>query len=136
MKTLKLLGVSLLLLGIVSCGNDDDGGDMGKTNQELLIAGIWYQEDASDEDLTDCEKNSSFNFVNNTDLEIEAFDTITGTNCESIGAFNATYSLTNDVDITITLIGETINGKIESLNDNELIISNDGETITFDRTPG
>lgn len=136
MKTLKLLGVSVLLLCLASCSSDDDGIDIGKTNQELLIAGIWYQETNSDEDLSDCEKTTSFNFVNNTDLEIEVFADLTGSNCESFGMIDATYSLTNDVDLTIMFDGDTANAVIISIDDNELIISDDGETITFDRIPG
>jgi hypothetical protein len=136
MKTIKLLGILSILLLAFSCGSDDDNDSTQQTNQQLLTLGKWYQETKTPTNFTACEKNGSVLFNTNGDITIESFGDGSGT-CESLGAETATYTLTNNVDITIIFGSETLNAVINGISTNALSITNDdGEVLTFDKTQG
>lgn len=136
MKTLKTLGLLSLLLLTFSCSNDDDTSASQQTNQQLLTSGKWYQESKTPTDFTVCEKNGSVQFMTNGNIIVESYDDSSGT-CESLGAITANYTLTNNVNIAITLGTETINAVINSISTNALNITNDdGEILVFDKTQG
>jgi hypothetical protein len=138
MKTLKALIILSLLIVANSCSNDDDNNDNvppQSTNQELLISGKWYQESNSGTAFTQCEKNSSWDFIDITNLAVETFDDSSGT-CESLGITNATYTLTNDVNLELSAPGTTIIATIQSITSSELVLLGNGDTVVFDKTPG
>lgn len=67
-------------------------------------------------------------------LEVDVFDDSSGS-CQSLGITNASYSLTNDVDLVLTIPGLTISATIQSIDSDELVVLSSGETVTFDRNP-
>lgn len=138
MKTFKSIVAMALALTICACGNDDDGGG-GLTNQELLVLGIWFQESSTDPDgdFTACEKNTSYNFTSDLNLNVEVWNDDSGT-CESLGTLNATYSLVNDVDLTINLPGDPgLSATIIQISETTLVVEDDqGIRITLDKTQG
>lgn len=131
----------LLVLSIVlfaSCNKDDDGGSNPQpTNLELLTSGKWYFESNPPGVNTACEKKGYVQFMANGSLIINSFDDASGT-CESLGAVNATYTLTNDVNITIVFGSDSQAVVINSISENELKITNsdNGEINIFDKTEG
>ena len=131
-KSITLLAVIALFFG---CSSDDNGSDSGPSNLELLFSGKWYQESSSSSTYTACEKQTSFDFMASNALEVEVFDVSSGS-CQSLGTNNASYSLTNDVDLVLTITGWTISGTIQSIDSDELVVLSSGETVTFDRNPG
>ncbi len=135
MKTIKMLCLFSGLVLITACNSDDDATTVVPTNQELLISGKWYQESSTESTYTDCEKNSSFNFLDTTNLSVEPFDDSSGT-CQSLGATEATYSLTNDVNLVLTIPGTTVNATIQSITASELVLLSNGGTIVLDKTAG
>ena len=138
MKTFKSVMLMVLALMIFACESDDDGGS-GLTNQELLVLGTWYQESSTDPDgdFTACDKNTSYIFTSTNNLNIEVFDDGSGT-CESLGTINATYSLANDVDLTINLPGDPgLLATIIEISETILVVEDDqGIRITLDKTQG
>ena len=65
------------------------------------------------------------------------FDDGSGT-CESLGTINATYSLANDVDLTINLPGDPgLVATIIEISETILVVEDDqGIRITLDKTQG
>ena len=132
---LLLTAMLLSLFVFTSCSNNDDSdGSNQATNKELLISGKWYNESKSPGTYTDCEKNGYVEFKTNGSVIIESFEV--GITCASLGAVTATYTLTNDVNIELTLGEEMVTAVIQSISSTELTITSDGETLVFDKTPG
>ncbi|MGS2726521.1 lipocalin family protein [Psychroserpens sp. BH13MA-6] len=138
MKTLiKLCSICLLVI-IYNCSSDDgDNGTNNPTVQELLVSGKWYNESRSvGSNYSDCEKNGSIAFNNNGQVMVESFDDPSGP-CESLGVITATYTLANSSEITIIYGSEVLNASIISITQETLtVMSSDGETLTYDKTPG
>ncbi|WP_204345621.1 lipocalin family protein [Psychroserpens algicola] len=137
MKTIKHLGLLILALLTINCSGDDDNNSDGElTVRELLISGKWYNESVTPGSYTDCEKMSYIQFSNNGTFTIENFEIIAD-NCESSGINTASFTLTNNTDITISFEGDTINAEIISITENLLTINSDNdETVVFDKIEG
>jgi len=118
----------------MGCANDDNSLS-NPTNEDLLISGKWYQESNSGSTLSDCEKMTSFDFNSENELEVEIFDDSSGP-CQSIGTLDGTYSLTNDVNLSVIVPALAFSGTIQSISENRLVINSSGEIIEFDRTAG
>lgn len=134
MKTICLI---YLVLITFSCNKSDDDSSesIQLTTEELLTLGKWYQESKDPGTYTACEKNGYIQFISNGDFVINSYDDNTGS-CESLGVTNATYTLTNNMNIIITLGLETLEATIVSISESELTLEADGETLVFDKTEG
>ena len=138
MKTLKLVGLTILLLSLgCSKNNDDDSENQQQSNLELLTSGKWYFQSKTPGSYTACEKKGYIQFMNDGMFTINVFDESSGT-CASLGAVSANYTLTNEVMLTLTLGSETQSAVINNISESQLNITNttQDETIVFDKTEG
>ena len=137
MRTLQLLVIGLLLLCFGCNKNNDDDASEQQTNQQLLVYGKWYFQSKTPGNYTACEKKGYIQFLNNGTFTINVFDESSGT-CESLGAVSANYTLTDGVNLTLTLGGESQSAVINAISESQLKITNtdDGEVILFDKTEG
>ena len=136
MNTQKLWMLLFMSLAILGCSSDDDGNNQQST-EDLLTSGKWYFESITPGSYTDCEKKGYIQFMSNGTAIINSFEDFDGP-CESLGAITVSYTLTNNVNLTLTFAGETQNAVIEAISSNSLRVSNpdDGEIIEFDKTEG
>jgi hypothetical protein len=130
MQTAKSVLLIMFIALFVGCSNDDNG----KSNLQLLTSGKWYNESKSPGTYTDCEKKGYIQFMTNGDVVIESFED--GITCASLGAVMATYILTNDVNLEVTLGTEMESAVIQSISETELTLSSNGEILVFDKTQG
>lgn len=137
MKILKTLCLVCLAVITINCSKkDDDNNPTQKTNKELLTTGKWYQESKSFGTYSACEKKTNIQFKTDDTLKLEAFDENSGS-CQSTGIENATYTLTDNTNLTITFGPDTINTVILSISETELTLKNEqNETLIFDKTEG
>lgn len=140
MKTQKVLFVLALCLALLNlnCNSDDDDGSSSQpTNMELLTSGKWYFESKTPGSYNDCEKNGYIQFMDNGTLILDVFEEDAGT-CVSLGAVTANYTLTNDVNLTLTLGTDTESAVISAISATSLTVNNTdtGEVIIFDKTAG
>ncbi|WP_460218461.1 lipocalin-like domain-containing protein [Psychroserpens sp. MEBiC05023] len=136
MKTIKQLGILLLLLLTFNCSSDDDSssGDT-LTTAELLTSAKWYLESKTPGDFSDCDKNTSFKFNTNNTVNVDSYTNDSGP-CESQGVISTTYSLSGNT-LTIDFGGDSIIATINSISETTLNITDDiGDTIIFDKTQG
>jgi len=136
MKTCKLLCILTLVLLTFNCSSDDDSGLNPATVQALLTSGKWYQESRMPGSYTDCEKLSYVQFFNNGNFNLESFID-EEEDCTSLGIIAATYTLANDMTITINFEGDNLPVEIVSISENLLTITTaENETLVFDKTEG
>lgn len=130
------MATMLGLLVFTSCSNNDDNNDGNQqTNLQLLTSGKWYNESKTPGSFTACEKKGYIKFETNGNMSIESFDDGSGT-CQTLGVDVATYTLTDDVNITITFGSEVINAVIISITETLFTVNSNGETTVFDKTEG
>lgn len=143
MKTTQklLIAIILGLFTFASCSKDDDNNDdqqqHQQTTQQLLTSGKWYFESKSTGTYTACEKKGYIQFMTDGSMIINSFDDGSGT-CESLGAASATYTLTNNVNLTLVFGSDTQSAVINSISESELTTTNSdtGEINVFDKTEG
>ncbi|MEZ4803526.1 MAG: lipocalin family protein [Gelidibacter sp.] len=138
MNTQKFLFAVSICLFTFACSSDDDNGNQQQeSNEDLLVSGKWYFESKTPGSYSDCEKSGYIQFRSDGTFTIEVYEDNGGT-CESLGADNGNYTLTNNVNITLTAGSETQSAVITSISQSELKITNsgDGEMLVFDKTAG
>jgi hypothetical protein len=108
---------------------------MQQTTADFLTSGKWYFQSKTPGSYTSCEKRGYIQFMTNGNLVLESFDDSSG-NCESLGQDSATYTLTNNTNITIEFGSDTQSAVIESISEEELTLKIDAETLVFDKTEG
>jgi hypothetical protein len=135
MKTLKSFLILTLALVAFGCNSNDDSDGEGPTNLELLTSGKWYQESSTSETYDNCEKMTYVEFTTGGSVTLNSFFDNAGT-CESPGPVSGTYTLQNDVDIHIEIDGENMDAVITSISEDELVVTTDEGTLTFDKTEG
>jgi len=135
MRTIKSILLFAVIVLFFGCGSDDNGDTNEPTNLELLISGKWYNESRTPGSYTDCEKNGYIEFMTNGDAVINSFDDGSGT-CQSLGAVTASWTLTNEVDLNLTLGPESVDATIIAISSSEMTVVGNGETIVFDKNPG
>ncbi|WP_298894222.1 lipocalin family protein [uncultured Psychroserpens sp.] len=137
MKTYKQLSILLVILSFFGCSNDDDNNGNGNqpTNRELLTSGKWYNESVTPGSYNDCEKMGYIQFSDNGTFTLESFDLNAG-NCESFGINTGAFTLSNNINISVSFEGEIITAVIVTITENSLTITTDEETIVFDKTEG
>lgn len=136
-KTIKTIFLICLVLLTFSCNkSDDDSSDFIQlTTAELLTSGKWYQESNGSGSNTACERKGYVQFMSNGDFVLNNFDENSG-NCESLGITTATYTLSNNKDIVITLGIEIVTATIQSISESELTLETPEETLVFDKIEG
>ena len=137
MKTLKRICLIGLVLLVYGCSNSDDdsSSSMQATTAELLTSGKWYFQSKTPGTYSSCEKRGYINFMSNGNLIIESFEESSGT-CESLGQETATYTVTNDRNLTIVIGSDSQSAVIESISEDKLTLETDDETVVFDKTEG
>lgn len=96
---LILLSVSVLL---VSCSNDDDGPKESAGTQELLLGKWLVTESSAQAELSDCEKTSFINYLNNgTAQSILYIDNADG-ECYPMLGGELNYELVSETKIKFT----------------------------------
>ena len=138
MKKLKAITLICLAILTFSCNKDDDSSETQEaTNLELLTSGKWYQESKTPGTTTSCEKKTNLLFKTDGTLKLEIFEETSGS-CQSLGIETLTYTLTNNVDLTLTFGTDTLNLVILSITETQLNIRNDqdDEILVFDKTEG
>lgn len=138
MKTLKTFSIVCVLACTYSCSNSDDDSTSNspqQTTKELLTSGKWYYESKTPGSYTPCEKKGNIHFMTDGNMTLNSFDDSSGT-CQSLGEVAATYTLTNDVNITITAGPDIIIGTIDDISEDEMTFISNGETLVFDKTEG
>ena len=142
MKTLKTNSFKLVtLLCMVSltysCSNDDDAsGSATPTTLELLTSNTWYFESKSQGNYSECQKESSFDFMPDGSIAVNFVDDLLEV-CVYYGTINTTYTL-DGLNIDIDLDQDSIIGimaydpSLETLT----IINDDGDFIVFDKIEG
>tara|TARA_R110000868_G_scaffold1836_4_gene14465 strand:+ start:505 stop:933 length:429 start_codon:yes stop_codon:yes gene_type:complete len=142
MNTLKINSFRLVtLLCIVSltysCSNDDDAsGNALPTTLELLTSGTWYLESISYDNISTCEKETSFDFM----ADGSAVVNLAGEGvvlCVVIEVINTTYTL-NESTINLNLIDDNIIGVVtyDASLQTLIITDNGGDFITLDKIKG
>ncbi|PZD79024.1 lipocalin family protein [Mesonia sp. K7] len=129
MKKLLVLASLILSISLVSCSNDDDGG------QDPII-GTWELESISFEGqefpLEECEGETTVQFKSNG--EVIATDYMLNENdeCEVDTISEGTWELTQGTTYQTTFAGETTTTEvIFSNNNNKFTIEEDGFSSTF-----
>lgn len=132
---LNVVAIVCLLVFTSCSNNDDDNNGNQQTNLQLLTSGKWYNESKTPGSFTACEKKGYIKFETNGNVSVESFDDGTGT-CQSLGVDMATYTLTGNVNITITFGTVIINAVITAISETQLTVTTDSETTVFDKTEG
>ena len=137
MKTCNRICLICLILLIYGCNksDDDSSSSMQATTEELLTSGKWYFESKTPGTYTSCEKSGYIQFRINGTLILESFDESSGT-CVSLGEIAATYTLTNNRNLTIEFGSDTESAVINSISEEALTLQTDVETLNFDKTKG
>lgn len=137
MKILNRICLICLMLLAYSCNKSDDDSDSATqlTTAELLTTGTWYFESKTPGTYTSCEKKGNIQFMVNGNLTLESFDESSGT-CESLGQDTATYTLTNNSNLTIVFGSDSQSAVIKAISEDELTLETDEETLVFDKTEG
>ena len=137
MKTFNRICLICLILLAYSCNKSDDDSQsaMQATTEELLTSGKWYFESKTPGSYTSCEKSGYIHFLANGSITLESFDESSGT-CESLGVVMATYTVTNNVNLTIEFGSDVQTAVIDSISEEALTLEIENETLNFDKTEG
>lgn len=125
MNTVKILCLYITAtLLLSSCSNDDNPpAEVPPTVQEMLSSGIWYWQSSTRQIVSECNKQSYFNFIDDDTLLLENFAEDEMDNCNSGGIESIPYILLNDDEFQVEIEGELFVYTIDFIDDVRLIIS-------------
>lgn len=111
----------------------DDPSSNEKLNTAEAIRGKWFYEHIEGRPaLTDCTKKTFFQFKGDSALQIKPYaENHSNGDCVAGSVINGTYKLVGGNQIKVIQNGKTETWKIKSITKTELVVENNGGTLTL-----